>query len=119
MSPGLLPDLAGHSVIGGELVRVLKLVGPECAGLIADSAGRPDHVAGQLLRHPPAVAMNDIEPGTEDPHVVELLASEGVGRDDMQRMALYSADEGKRYAGAAAGIFDHRAAGLQPTVRLG
>ena len=30
---GLRPDLVGHLVIGGELVGVLHLVGPEAAGL--------------------------------------------------------------------------------------
>ena len=43
--------------------------------------------------------------------MIELFPREGIGRHDVQRIALHGADEGQRHAGAAAGVFDDRAAG--------
>ncbi len=116
---GLFPDLLAQKAIGCKLVGIVELIGPESAGLFLDQPGRRDHVAGQFPGHAAALAGHDLELRAQDAHVVELLAREGVGRDDMKRVALHRTDQRERYAGAAAGIFDHAAAGRQPPIRLG
>ncbi len=51
--------------------------------------------------------------------MLELLARKGIRRHDMQGIAFDRADQRQRYPGAAPGVFDHGAAGLQAPVGLG
>jgi hypothetical protein len=50
--------------------------------------------------------------------MIEFFSGEGVRRHDMQRISLHCADERQGYAGAAAGIFDDRAAGGETSICL-
>ncbi len=113
------PDLVGHLPIGGELVHVLHLVGPKGPGFARNDARRRDHVAGQLLGHASALARHDLKLCSEASHVIELLPRESIGRHDMQRIALHGADEGERYPGTAARVFDDRSAGPEASIGLG
>ncbi len=117
-SARLAPDLLRHPLVGGELVGVVELVRPVAAGLLRQDPGGLDHLPGQLLRHPPVVAGDDLEPGPQQLHVIELLPREGVRGDDAQGIPLDRADEGQGDAGAAAGVLDDRATGPQAPVRL-
>jgi hypothetical protein len=74
----VVPDLLGHRVIRGELVRVVELVGPVAPVRLRDQASGFDHVACELLRHAPGVAWDDLELGPEQLHVVELLLRERI-----------------------------------------
>jgi len=111
LAPRLPPDLVGHARVAGELPGIAQLVGPERARAVGDYPGGVNHVARQPLGHPAAVAGHDLQPGTEQAHVVQFLARERVRRDDVQRVALDGAHEGEGHAGAAAGVLDHRRTG--------
>ncbi len=77
-----------HRVIRADLIGVVQLIGPETSGLLLNHARRLDHVARQLRGHAAAVARHDGQLGAEDAHVIQLLARERVGADDVQRIAL-------------------------------
>ena len=111
------PDLLRHRVIGGELIGVVELVGPEGARSLGDLARGFDHVAGQRRVHAAAGAGDDGQLGAERRHVIALLGAERVGRDDAERIAARGANERKRNAGAAAGVFDDALPGFSRPVR--
>ena len=87
---------------------MLTSVAPVFAAM-APAASIMSRVSFSVMRPPSLGTICSRAP--EDAHVVELLAGEGVGGDDVQRIALHRADERQRHAGAAAGVFDDRAAG--------
>ena len=78
-----------------------------------------NHVEDELLGGAPAFAGRQRQLGAESGHMVELVAAERVGGDDAQAIAFRRADEGERGAGAAAGVFDDKAIGLEPAIAFG
>jgi hypothetical protein len=89
----LLNQLLAHPPVAVDHVRVVELVGGECAGLVRDLAGAAHHRRDQLwsdsLR-----AGNQLHLRAKRLHGPDFLHCEGIGGDDPQRITLDRADEG-------------------------
>ena len=86
-------------------------------GLGGQPAGRARQVWIEAGRDLAADARHDLELGAEGAHRLQLLFREGVRRDEVRAVAERRADHRQRAAGAAAGVVDDAAAGLQLPAR--
>jgi hypothetical protein len=112
---GLTPDLFCHQVVGGDLIAIPHLVGPESSGIPGDDPRGLDDLARQCFCHAAPVAGHDPEPCAEPPHVVQLLLRKRIGGDKVQRVTLHRAHQGQRDTSAASRVLDDRTAGSRPS----
>jgi hypothetical protein len=80
-------------MVGGQLVGVVELVGPERAGPFGDLVRGFDHVARQRRVHSAAYAGNDRQFGAERRHVISLFDAERVRCHDAERVPARRADQ--------------------------
>src|SRR5918992_1508042 len=75
--------------------------------------------ASATPREEAALPRDEREPRAERRHLVQLVAAERVGADDVDGVALRGADQRERGAGAPARVLDDRVARPQPPVAFG